>query len=75
MRKITLHLDEQVFGQVKAAAKAAHVSPKRWIADVIGSRVRTWPASVQALAGAWHDFPDIDEIRRNLVPDDPRETL
>ena len=37
--------------------------------------VDEWPVSVQELAGAWSDFPSLEEIRDNPQPDFPREEL
>lgn len=76
MAQITIYLEDEVSALVKTAAKAARVSQSRWIADAIRSRVRSeWPASVQALAGAWPDFPSAEEIRKRQGADAPRELL
>jgi hypothetical protein len=76
MPQITIYLEDEVSKLVKTAAKAAHVSQSRWIADAIRSRVRTeWPASVRALAGSWPDFPSAEEIRQRQGADAPREPL
>jgi hypothetical protein len=48
------------------------------VAELIREKTATeWPASVVRLAGAWaeDDFPSLDEIRRGLPPDLPREPL
>ncbi len=34
-----------------------------------------WPESVKNLAGAWRDFPALEEIRGIQKQDTPRETL
>jgi hypothetical protein len=76
MPQLTIYLEDEVSALVKAAAKAARVSQSRWIADAIRSRVRTeWPKSVEALAGAWPDFPSADQIRKRQGADAPRERL
>jgi len=31
-----------------------------------GQIVEEWPDEVRELAGAWPDFPDLDELRRDL---------
>ena len=31
-----------------------------------GQVVEEWPDEVRELAGAWPDFPDLDELRRDL---------
>jgi Ribbon-helix-helix protein, copG family len=76
MSQITIYLEAEVSELVKEAAKAAGVSRSRWIAEAIRSRVRSeWPAAVRALAGAWPDFPSLEEIRSNQGVDAPRERL
>ena len=74
MRKITIYLEDDLLLQVKAATKAAGVSQSQWIAEAVRGRIRKeWPAAVRALAGAWADFPDVEEIRKQQAPDSPRE--
>lgn len=76
MPQITIYLEDKVSALVKTAAKAARVSQSRWIADAIRARARTeWPKSVEALAGAWPDFPSADQIRKRPGADTPRERL
>ena len=49
---------------MRRAAEAMNLSKSRWIAAIIEEKLRTdWPASVMALAGAWEEFPAIEEIR------------
>ena len=76
MGQVKLYLDAETETKMKAAAKAAGVSPSRWVADLICKKVATsWPESIVQLAGAWADFPTAEGIRAGLGEDAPREPL
>lgn len=76
MAQITIYLDDDSLAQVKAAANARKISQSQWIADAIRLRMnREWPDSVRALAGAWPDFPNPEEIRESSGADVTRERL
>ena len=76
MAQVTLYLDTATEARMRAAAKAAGVSISRWVATVIRERTATeWPRSVVELRGAWADFPKLEEIRRGIGRDAPRERL
>ncbi len=65
MARITIHLDDKLLAQMQRVAKAEGISPNQLIAEAIRLRAKTeWPTSVRALAGAWPDFPTLDEIRK-----------
>jgi hypothetical protein len=71
MGRMTLYLDSDTEAKMKAAAKAAGVSPSRWVSDLIREKIAAeWPASVVWLGGSWaeDDFPSLDEIRKGLPP-------
>lgn len=74
--QVTLYMDEETLGRVRAAARAAGVSMSAWLTELVRNRTRTdWPAEVVALAGAWRDLPDAEEIRADLPADVRRESL
>lgn len=76
MAQITIYVDDEVLGMVKAATKEADVSQSQWISEAIRQRARKeWPQAVLDLAGAWPDFPTLDEIRKTYGGDAPREKL
>lgn len=78
MGQVTLYIDNEMEERLKAAAKAAGVSQSRWVSDLIRAKTATeWPASIVQLAGAWAegDFPSLEEIRKGLPPDVPRESF
>ena len=39
------------------------------------SSALTWSAEMRSLAGAWTDFPTVEEIRSGFGPNTPREPL
>jgi hypothetical protein len=78
MGEIRLYLDNETEEKIEEAAKAAGVSPSRWVADLIREKTaKEWPAWVAELVGSWaeNDFPSLEEIRAGLPPDLPRESF
>jgi hypothetical protein len=74
--QVTLYLDEETLGRVRAAAEASGLSMSAWLVRLVRERTRTeWPPEVAALAGAWGDLPTAEEIRASLPDDVPREAL
>jgi hypothetical protein len=74
--QVTLYLDEETKQRVHQAAKAAGLSQSRWLADLVRrSAAEEWPAAVRELAGAWPDFPEATEIRRDSGHDVRRQRL
>jgi hypothetical protein len=64
MAQVTIYLDDAAERCVRAAARKSRVSVSRWVADFVERRRRTdWPPEVRQLAGAWPDFPTLQEIR------------
>lgn len=68
-RGMTLHLDDETERRLRRAAVDAGMSPSQWVGDLIRQATRDegpqdeWPDSVRRLAGAWSDFPSVEEIR------------
>jgi hypothetical protein len=76
MGQVTLYLDEQTEERMRRAAAEAGLSQSRWVAELIRRRTASeWPESVRRLAGAWPDFPTLEEIRSGAGEDLPREPL
>ena len=74
MGQVTIYLDDETEMRMKEAADAAHLSKSKWIARVIRQNVAgEWPEDVAILAGAWKDFPSLDDIRKNEGSDAARE--
>ncbi len=36
---------------------------------------KQWQQTISELAGAWEDFPDLNELRGDLMLEQPRESL
>lgn len=77
MGQLTIYLDDETEGRMKRAADDAGLSRSRWVARVIREKTASeWPESFRELAGAWRgEFPDLEEIRRDLGEDVPRKPL
>jgi hypothetical protein len=76
MAQVTLYLDAETKERMRRAAKSAGLSQSRWLAELVRKgAAREWPAEVRELAGAWPDFPEADEIRRESGHDVKRERL
>lgn len=76
MGQVTIYLDSQSEKRMKQAARAAGVPVSRWLAELVKAEIREeWPPAVCAAAGAWPDFPDVEELRKSLREDAKRETL
>jgi len=76
MGQVTIYIDAETEKKMIASAKAAKISKSKWITQVIKEKITSeWPASVVDLAGAWEDFPSIEEIRSGIGKDIERETF
>jgi hypothetical protein len=76
MGQVTIYLDDEIEKKMVAAAKSSHLSKSKWISKVIQEKVANeWPQSIVDLAGAWGDFPDINDIRSKQPNDAKRESL
>ena len=74
MGQVTIYLEDEVVAKMKAAAEALHISQSKWIASLIKEKIADeWPESVRKLAGAWSDFPCVEEIRAEQATDIRRE--
>jgi hypothetical protein len=76
MAHLTIYLPDEVEQQVRKAAKDSKLSVSKWVADRVGKSVEaSWPAEFLALAGAFPDFPEVEELRASYGKDAPRENL
>ncbi len=39
------------------------------------TKMQHWQKTVSELAGSWESFPDIEQLRADLIPEQPRESL
>ena len=76
MAQLTIYLPDDIESRARRAAKAKGKSVSRWIADqVVDSLENTWPKGVLDAAGAFPDFPSLEEIRKGYGADASRESL
>ncbi len=76
MGQVTIYLEDEVEAKMRSAAKSMRLPQSKWIANIIKEKiVDEWPSSVRELAGAWKDFPSLEDIRGISKSDAPREAL
>ena len=76
MGQVTIYLDEETEKKMLNSIKKSGVSKSKWIADLIREKTsKTWPEHIFVLAGAWKEFPSIEEIRSGMGKDVEREPL
>jgi len=76
MSRLTVYVPREIEKKVRRAAKSSGKSVSRWIADQISnSLAETWPQEILDAAGAFPDFPSVEEIRRGYGPASPRESF
>ena len=76
MAQVTLYMDDDTMVRMRAAAEAAGLSMSAWLAQLVRERTLTeWPREVAALAGAWRDLHNAEELRGGQATDLTRETL
>ena len=71
---MTIYLPDSLEAKARSAAKAKRQSVSRWIADQIERGASdAWSSAVLNAAGAFPDFPDLDDLREGYGKDVPRE--
>jgi hypothetical protein len=76
MPQVTIYLDQDTEKRARKAARSEGISLSKWIAETLREKTAgTWPKAVLDLAGAWPDFPRLDELRRPAPRDARREEL
>lgn len=74
MGQLVIDLDHETEAQLRASAKNHGLSLSAWIVERLRDKTWTdWPEDVRRLAGAWPDFPDLEQLRGGLGEDSPRE--
>ena len=72
MAQLTIYLDDDTATRMRAAAKGAHISVSRWLANLVRERVATaWPPEVVALAGSWADEDIARPVHGRDIPREP----
>jgi len=76
MGQVTLYMDDDTLGRMRAEAEAEGLSMSAWLARLVQARLGTeWPREVVELAGAWPDLPLAEELRHGAAADVAREAL
>jgi hypothetical protein len=76
MGQVTIYIEPGIEKKTRQLAKKENVSLSKWITKVISEKISNeWPSDIINLAGAWKDFPTLEEIRSFDVPDSKREIL
>ncbi len=75
MTHLSIELDEQTGIDLLARAEAEGLNPQEWVARLVCRHLHPqWPDHIRALAGAWPDFPEAEELREGNGQDAARET-
>ncbi|MDZ7703523.1 MAG: hypothetical protein U5L04_03450 [Trueperaceae bacterium] len=78
MSQITIELEPHTAAKARQAAQDEGLSLSQWVTRLVEAKVEvatTWPDEVKALAGAWPDFPKVEELRQGYGVDTERDTL
>ena len=76
MGQVTIYLDKETEVKLSNIVKKSGISKSKWIATLIREKTAdTWPESIHNMAGAWNDFPNAEEIRKDMGADIEREPL
>jgi hypothetical protein len=76
MGQVTIYLDAETEKKMINIVKKSGISKSKWIAALIKEKTAdTWPDHIIELAGAWKDFPTVEDIRSGMGNDAQRELL
>jgi metal-responsive CopG/Arc/MetJ family transcriptional regulator len=76
MGQVTIYLDAETEKKMNQIVKKNKVSKSQWVSELIKEKIAdSRPDNIINLAGAWKDFPSIDEIRAQTRKDAKREPL
>lgn len=76
MGQVTIYLDAETEKKMKTFVQEAKISKSKWISSLIQQKTSSeWPESIKKLAGAWQDFPEVEQLRKDQGADVPRERL
>jgi hypothetical protein len=81
MGQVTIYVEDSALEAAKQAAEKSKVSVSQWFAKFAleekRKQTQDWDgffAEIDAVGGSPDDFPSLEEIRANEVPDLPRES-
>jgi len=74
MAQVTIYISNDLESQIKAMASSLNISISKFISTILEQKVQNeWSHDIKKLAGAWDDFPTLQEIRANQGQDAQRE--
>ncbi len=76
MAQVTIYLPEELESKIKKTAASLDLSLSKFITTVLEQKIRDeWSEESRRLAGAWKDFPTLEEIRETQAEDVRREAF
>ena len=76
MGQVTIYLDPVIEKKIRNTVKSTNLSLSKWISNIITEKVSgQWPEEIKNMAGAWKDFPSIEDIRSLHGDNVKRENL
>ena len=74
MAQVTIYIPNDLESQIKAMASSLNISISKFISTILEQKVQNeWSSESYKLAGAWSDFPTLQEIRASQGYDVRRE--
>ena len=74
MAQVTIYIPNDLESQIKVMASSLNISISKFISTILEQKVKNeWSSGSRKLAGAWDDFPTLQEIRANQGHDVQRE--
>jgi len=74
MAQVTIYIPNELESRIKEKASSLDISISKFISTLLEQKVQNeWSHSSRKLAGAWDDFPTLQEIRANQAEDTVRE--
>ena len=76
MAQVTIYIPNDLESQIKEKASSLNISISKFISTLLEQKVQNeWSPSSRKLAGAWDDFPTLQEIRADQGQDVEREAF
>jgi len=76
MAQLTIYLPDKLEKRARKAAKVRKMSVSRWVAEQVKDNLaKGLPQSWIDAAGAFPDFPSVEELRKGYGEDAPRESF
>jgi len=74
MAQVTIYIPNELENKIKEIANSLNISTSKFITTLLEQKIQNeWNPNIKKLAGAWSDFPSLEEIRANQGRDILRE--